>query len=71
MNNTSIFLRPAEDIKSRDLIAVGSGGSIFEATWYLRGMDNLFADFILNEDLAAALLDKLTSFRIRSARAAG
>ncbi len=63
--------KSAEDIKSRDLIAVGSGGSIFEATWYLRGMDNLFADFILNEDLAAALLDKLTSFRIRSARAAG
>ena len=63
--------KSAENIKSRDLIAVGSGGSIFEATWYLRGMDNLFADFVLNEDLAAALLDKMTGFRIRSARAAG
>jgi len=63
--------KSAEDIKSRDLIAVGSVGHIFEQAWYLRGMDNLFADFILNEDLAAALLDKLTGFCIRRARAAG
>jgi len=63
--------KSAESIKERDLIAVGSGGSIFEATWYLRGMDNLFADFVLNEDLAAALLDKITGFCVRRARASG
>ena len=63
--------KSAEEIKSRDLIAVGSVGHIFEQAWYLRGMDNLFADFILNEDLAAALLDKITSFCIGRARAAG
>jgi len=63
--------RSAEDVKSKDLIAVGSGGSIFETSWYLRGMDNLFADFILNEDLASALLDKVTGICVRSARAAG
>ncbi len=63
--------KSAEDIRSRDLIAVGSVGHIFEQAWYLRGMDNLFADFILNEDLAAALLDKITGFCIRRSRAAG
>ena len=63
--------KSAEDIKSRDLIAVGNGGSIFETSWYLRGLDNLLADFVLNEDLAAALLDNITEKCIRSARAAG
>lgn len=63
--------KSADEIKARDLIAVGNGGSIFEQAWYLRGMDDLFADFILNEDLAAALLDKITGFCVRSARAAG
>ncbi|MBD3183281.1 hypothetical protein GF312_13375 [Candidatus Poribacteria bacterium] len=63
--------KSADDIKSRDLIAVGNVGHIFEAAWYLRGMDNLFADFILNEDLAAALLDKITDTCLKRARAAG
>jgi uroporphyrinogen decarboxylase len=63
--------KSAEEIKERDLIAVGHAGSIFEQAWYLRGMEDLFADFILNEDLAAALLDTLTGVYIRRARAAG
>jgi len=50
--------KSAEDIKARDLVAVGSVGHIFEQAWYLRGMDNLFADFILNEDLAAPFWTK-------------
>lgn len=63
--------KSAEDIKAMDLIAVSSGGSIFETAWYLRGLDNLLADFVLNEDLASALLDKVTERCIASARAAG
>ena len=63
--------KSADEIKARDLIAVGNAGSIFETSWYLRGMDNLLADFILNEDLAAALLDKITGICVRRARAAG
>jgi uroporphyrinogen decarboxylase len=63
--------KSAEEIKARDLIAVGGVGHIFEQAWYLRGMDDLFADFILNEDLAAALLDKITGFCIQRARVAG
>ena len=57
--------------KANDLIAVANIGSIFEMAWYLRGMDNLLADFVLNEDLAAALLDTITEMSVRSARAAG
>jgi len=63
--------KSVEDIKAKDLITVGNGGSIFETAWYLRGMDNLLADFVLNEDLAAALLDNITEKNVRSARAAG
>ena len=63
--------KSAENIKARDLIVVGSVGHIFESAWGLRGMENLFADFILNEDLAAVLLDAITGQRVRLARAAG
>ncbi|MGQ9610270.1 MAG: uroporphyrinogen decarboxylase family protein [bacterium] len=63
--------KSADEIKTKDLIAVGNGGSIFETSWYLRGLDNLLADFVLNEDLASALLDTITERCVRSARAAG
>jgi uroporphyrinogen decarboxylase len=63
--------KSADDVKARDLIAVSHVGSIFEQAWYLRGMDNLLADFVLNEDLAVALLDTLTERSIKQARAAG
>jgi uroporphyrinogen decarboxylase len=63
--------KSADEIKASDLIAVSHVGSIFESAWYLRGMDNLLADFVLNEDLAAALLDTLTERSIKQARAAG
>ncbi|MGB9594939.1 MAG: uroporphyrinogen decarboxylase family protein [Candidatus Poribacteria bacterium] len=61
----------ADNFKAQDLIAVANIGSIFEMAWYLRGMDNLLADFVLNEDLASALLDRITEMSVRSAWAAG
>ena len=63
--------RSAGEIRERDLIAVGAVGHIFEQAWYLRGMENLLADFTLNPDLASALLDKMTAMCARKARAAG
>ncbi len=38
-------------------------GTMFERTWHMRGMDNLFADFHDNQDFAAALLDKMADLR--------
>ncbi len=39
-------------------------GTMFERTWHMRGMDNLFADFYDNPDFATALLDKMMQTRI-------
>lgn len=37
------------------------GGTLFETTWGLRGLENLLADFIQNEAFAEALLDRITA----------
>lgn len=42
---------------------IGAVGHIFEAAWGMRGMEELFADFMLNHDFATYLLDKITSSR--------
>jgi len=42
-------------------------GTLFECAWLLRGMENLLVDFMLNPDLATALLDHLTGSGIGSA----
>jgi len=38
-------------------------GTLFERTWHMRGMDNLFADFYDNQDFATALLDRMVEIR--------
>lgn len=42
-------------------------GTLFECAWLLRGLENLLADFLINPDLATALLDHLTASGIGSA----
>lgn len=37
-----------------------NAGMIFETSWYLRKYENLVCDFINNQDLASAILDKVT-----------
>ncbi len=47
----------------RDKWLIGSSQiSIFEAAWYLRGMDQLLMDMILQPDYAHALMDKVMQF---------
>ena len=41
--------------------------TIFEIAWLMRGMENLLGDFLLNEDVAHAICEKLTVLRIRQA----
>ena len=48
------------------------GGSlemtIFEVSWYLRGMEDLMSDMMLNPPMATALLDRITKLRAFQAK---
>jgi uroporphyrinogen decarboxylase len=52
-------------IHDAGLAAVSGGlwGTLFERTWHMRGMDNLFMDFYDNPAFATALLDKMVAIR--------
>ena len=41
--------------------------TIFEIAWLMRGMENLLCDFMLNEDVAHAICEKLTELRVHQA----
>lgn len=41
--------------------------SIFEASWYLRGLDQFMVDMAVNEDYAHALMDKVMQFPLNAA----
>ena len=38
--------------------------TIFEVSWYLRGMENLMSDMLQGPDMATALLDRITDLRV-------
>ncbi len=40
-------------------------GNIFESTWYMRGFEQTFIDFLENPDLIQAILERVTDFHIR------
>ena len=63
-------LRPeVAALHARGLAAMGElYATIFEVAWSMRGMENLLTDFLLNPDLAAALLDRVTEIRCTQAR---
>jgi uroporphyrinogen decarboxylase len=49
---------------AQELAVTGSlWGTLFERSWHMRGMDNLFVDFYDRPEFAAALLDKMTALR--------
>jgi len=52
-----------EQLHARDLFVVGWVGDIFETAWAMRGMIELFQDFLINQEFAAYLLDKITEDR--------
>jgi uroporphyrinogen decarboxylase len=41
--------------------------TIFEIAWLMRGMEKLLCDFMLNEDVAHAICEKLTELRVHQA----
>lgn len=51
-------------LHSRELAAMGElACTIFEQSWYLRGLENLLSDFLLRPELAEVLLDRMTALR--------
>jgi len=53
-----------EKLKKRELAVMGElAVTIFEISWYLRGMENLLTDFMINEEFANTLLDVITDIR--------
>jgi len=54
---------------AHDLVAVAPMQmTVFEVSWYLRGMDTFMLDLISNKEFAHALMDKITDIRIGMAR---
>jgi len=41
-----------------------SNGNIFETSWYMRGFQRMFLDFVLNPELAHAILARVTDFYV-------
>jgi uroporphyrinogen decarboxylase len=39
-----------------------ANGNIFESSWYMRGFEEMLLDFILNEDLAHGIMERVTNF---------
>jgi uroporphyrinogen decarboxylase len=39
-----------------------TNGNIFERSWYMRGLEQMFMNFVLNPELAHAILERVTTF---------
>ena len=47
--------------KDRGYPVFGYGGSVYEWSWWIRGMDKFMMDMIINPDMAHALVDKVAA----------
>lgn len=60
----------ADAIKAADRIAVGNMQiTIWETAWYLRSMENLFCDMMMEDEMAEVLLDKVLELSLIRASA--
>ena len=41
-----------------------ANGNIFETSWYMRGFEQMFMDFVLNPELAHGIMERVTNFYI-------
>jgi uroporphyrinogen decarboxylase len=62
--------REVEDLVARygktHCIVGGVLGSVFEGPWYLRGMEQLLGDMLMNKDYAHRLMDLVMEFHLRA-----
>jgi uroporphyrinogen decarboxylase len=41
-----------------------TNGNLFETSWYMRGFQQMFLDFVLNPELAHAIMERVTDFYV-------
>lgn len=57
--------KAAQEAHAADLIAVGNMQmTVWETAWYMRGMENLMTDMMLEEPIAEVLLDRVTALSV-------
>jgi len=61
--------RIAELRAERDVAVYAANGNIFESSWYMRGFEKMLMDFVLNPELAAAIMTRTTDFLVEHFRA--
>ena len=53
---------------SEDVVAVGNMQiTVWERSWYMRGMENLMADMMFDDPIAEAVLDRVTDISVKRA----
>lgn len=57
------FEKKVKYVKDMGLAAIYFAIQIFEPAWYLRGMENMLADMLADEDMAKACLDRMTDIK--------
>jgi len=58
-----------KELSCQDLVSYGfMPFTIFEISWYLRGLENLLSDMILNHEMVEYHLDRITGIRCEMAR---
>ena len=60
-----------EQLKKEDKITMNTSGchiDIFEPAWYLRGMENLLADMLTDEEMAEACLERMCQIKCQMAK---
>ena len=63
------FEEELKELKEKDLVSVAElQMTIFETSWYLRGMENFMVDLMTDPDFACALMDKITDIRVGMAQ---
>lgn len=64
------FKNKVSGLKAKGLAAFGfMQMTVWEASWYLRSMDDLFIDMMTEDESAKVLLDKITDFACEKAKA--
>ena len=59
--------KKVEEVHAAGRAAAYFALQVFEPAWYLRGLENMLADFLCDEDMAAACMDKMTAVQCRTA----
>ncbi|MBN2073487.1 MAG: hypothetical protein JW770_06050 [Actinobacteria bacterium] len=63
-----MYKKLIDECGSEYAIIGGVGCSMLEASWYLRGLENLLADLYLNKDFAIEILDRTMNYSLELSR---